>query len=335
MKNSPDQRGVRHLIRNFSAWFARNKWAKTVFTILMIVIPLFFLGRSLAANWEALQNIELALDWGKMAVALLILTAAFGLYPLGMMVGLRGMGSRLNYRDAYFAYHSSQLAKYLPGRVWIIPGRAVVLQRYQVDPVLGGASALLDSYMLVVAGSIVFIPYLFLAEQSGLRNLGVFGLILTIPAVLLIFLPRLLNQIFSLGMKWLGRTAAAIKFSSVHLLMMLGVFLVFWMISGFGFYYLAGSITPLEFSQYPLFAGVMGFSWVVGFVSFLTPAGFGVREGTMSFLLASLIAAPLPALLSILARFWWSLAEFGSIGLAFLFFRKRSGSAELRNDSIE
>lgn len=328
MDKSPDKRGFRHLVRIFSAWFTRHKWVKTLLTILLIVVPLFFLGRSLSANWEALRNIELALNWGKMAVALMILTAAFGLYPLGMMIGLRGMGSRLNYRDAYFAYHSSQLAKYLPGRVWIIPGRAVVLQRYQVDAVLGGASALLDSYMLVVAGSIVFIPYLFFAEQSGLRNLGIFGLMLTIPAVLLIFLPRLLNQLFSLGMKWLGRAAVEIQFSSVHLFLMLGVFLAFWIISGFGLYYLAGSLTPLNISQFPLMVGVMGFSWVVGFVSFLTPAGFGVREGTMSFLLASLIPAPLPALMSILARFWWSLVEFGSIGLAFLFFRRRIDSAK-------
>jgi hypothetical protein len=43
----------------------------------------------------------------------------------------------------------------------------------------------------------------------------------------------------------------------------------------------------------------------------------------MGLLLGSLIPAPLPALLAILSRFWWTLADFGSIGLAFALFGRR------------
>ncbi|MBG0771507.1 MAG: hypothetical protein H0S82_07340 [Anaerolineaceae bacterium] len=311
------------LMRGFTAlrgWFARNKWATTVLTVLMIVIPVYYLGRSLWDNWQTLTAAEIEIDWARMALSLAILMAAFALFPSGTIIGLRGLGARVTYGQAYFGYHGSQLGKYIPGRIWIIPGRAMTMKRFGVDAVTAAASTLIDMYVLIVAGILVYVPALWSTGQETMNQLGLVGLLLCVPLLVSIAFPSVLNKLFTLGMKWIGRGEMTFHFAWHHFALMLVNDLALWIIAGFGLYLLADSFSPLTLTQLPVVIGAMGFSWVLGTLSFLTPAGLGVREGAMGVLLAGILPVPLPALVAILARFWWSLADFGSIGLAFLVF---------------
>lgn len=319
---------VKQFLTVIKNWLARNSWAKTGLTVLLILFPAYFLGRSLWDNWQTLTSSGIQIDWGRMLLSLAILMLAFALYPLGTLIGLRGLGVWVTYGQAYYGYHASQLGKYIPGRVWIIPGRAVTLHGYGVDGVTAAASTLIDMYVLIAAGILVYIPALLVTKQEMMRQLGLVGLLLCLPLLISIAFPNLLNKLFALGIKWIGRGKMTFHFAWYHFALMLTNYLLLWALSGFGLYLLADSFSPLTLTQLPVVIGAMGFSWVLGTLSFLTPAGLGVREGVMGVLLAGLIPAPLPALVAILARFWWSLADFGSIGLAFLGFG-RQGKKEL------
>ncbi|MCB2210127.1 flippase-like domain-containing protein [bacterium] len=317
---------VKALISVISAWFADHRWASKLATALLVAVPIYFLGRSLVTNWQTLQAAEIQIDWGRMLISLAILLVAFALFPLGTLICFRGLGVRLTYPQAYYGYHASQLGKYLPGRIWIIPGRAVALKRHGVDPLIAGASALIDMYVLIAAGVLVYVPSLFLPGQGSMKQLGLLGLLLCLPLLVSLVFPKLLNWLFSLMLKWMGRGELEIKFAWHHFAGMLVTYLVLWILSGLGLFLLADSFSPLVVGDLTQVVGAMGFSWVLGTVSFLTPAGLGVREGAMGLLLGNLIPAPLPALLAILSRFWWTLADFGSIGLAFaLLGRKEKG----------
>jgi hypothetical protein len=313
-------KGVLKAIQN---WLAHNPWAKTGLTALLILIPAYFLGRSLWDNWQTLTTSGIQIQWGRMALSLGILMVAFALFPTGTLIGLRGLGVRLSFGQVYYGYHASQLGKYIPGRVWIIPGRAMTLHRYGVDAVTAAASTLMDMYVLIVAGILVYVPTLLVTQQETMRQLGWVGLLLCLPLLVSIIFPSLLNKLFALGMKWIGRGEMTFHFAWYHFALMLVNYLALWALSGLGLYLLADSFSPLTLAQLPVVIGAMGFSWVLGTLSFLTPAGLGVREGVMGLLLAEVLAAPLPALVAILARFWWSLADLGSIGLAFLAFGRR------------
>ncbi len=314
---------IRRVISTISGWFKQHPWARTVLTVLLIVVPIFFLSRSLIDNWQTLRAADVDIDWGRMAISLAILLGAFALFPSGTLIGLRGLGVKVTYPQAYYGYHASQLGKYLPGRIWIIPGRAVTLHRYGVDGLIAGASAIIDTYVLIVAGILVYIPSLFMAGQETMHQLAYLGLLLCLPLVASIFFPQILNKLFTLIMKWLGRGEVKIQFAWYHFALMLLNYILLWVLSGVGLFLLADSFSPLVLGDLLQVIGAMGFSWVLGTLSFLTPAGLGVREGAMGILLAGLIPVPFPALVAILARFWWSLADFGSIGLAFVLLGKK------------
>ncbi len=107
---------------------------------------------------------------------LVILIGGFALFPSGTLIGLRGLGALVTYGQAYYGYHASQLGKYIPGRIWIIPGRAVTMRRFGVDGITAAASTLIDMYVLLVAGIVVFIPTL-LPRHRRPCDAGVGGLL--------------------------------------------------------------------------------------------------------------------------------------------------------------
>ena len=59
-------------------------------------------------------------------------------------------------------------------------------------------------------------------------------------------------------------------------------------------------------------------TWVVGLLAFLTPGGLGVREGALALLLSPFLPVPLPTVVALLARVWWTVAELISVATAML-----------------
>ncbi len=189
----PPQSRIGKTFAALQAWFGQNKWAGSILTILLIIIPVYFLGRSLWANWQTLTSAEIEIDWGRMVLSLVILMAAFALFPSGTLIGLRGLGARVTYGQAYYGYHASQLGKYIPGRIWIIPGRAVTMRRFGVDGVTAAASTLIDMYVLLVAGIVVLFPRFLPRHRRPCVSWGGWGWLGCIPLLISIFFPEYLE----------------------------------------------------------------------------------------------------------------------------------------------
>ena len=90
---------------------------------------------------------------------------------------------------------------------------------------------------------------------------------------------------------------------------------------------LVSSLQPLQDILWLPFGAAFSMSWVLGFLAFLVPSGFGVREGAISILLTPLLPAPLPVLVALLARLWWTLADLFSVTIALLLGRLRDAKA--------
>ena len=67
-----------------------------------------------------------------------------------------------------------------------------------------------------------------------MRQLGLVGLLFCIPLLISIFFPSIMNKLFALGMKWIGRGEITFHFAWYHFALMLVNDLALWGISGFG-----------------------------------------------------------------------------------------------------
>lgn len=79
----------------------------------------------------------------------------------------------------------------------------------------------------------------------------------------------------------------------------------------------------------PNFVYVIGCSaiaWVIGYISFITPSGLGVREGTLAALLALMYPMPVAIVASLLFRIVCTIGELIAILLFVIFLKLNKGS---------
>ena len=97
----------------------------------------------------------------------------------------------------------------------------------------------------------------------------------------------------------------------------LAVHSLLWICQGVAFFLFVKSFAPVQWTDAGVLTACFAFAWIVGFLSFLTPGGLGIREGLLGLLLANYMPAPQATLVALLCRVWMSSAEIVLAGVAF------------------
>ncbi len=282
----------------------------------IIFLAIFFIYQRLNQQGQALANYTLELNFIPIFSGLLCLLSAFCFLPLSAKQLVTMAGYPITYTTAYYGYFASQLAKYLPGGVWVAPARAVTFSQVGVPIAVGGLTVLFELYILLLAGVLLFLPFShFFIQDERLHFVRYFwGLT---PLLLLALHPRFINFV----LRFVGKNLNQFRYQTKgrSLLLVLVIDILFWLLVGLGLYWLIlGVNSELSFGNWLPLSAAFSLAWVGGFISFLTPAGIGVREGLLTLLLSPLLPTPLPAFIAILARIWWTVAELISMGLSLL-----------------
>ncbi len=217
-------------------------------------------------------------------VAIAALAGLYGasnlLLALGWQRLLHQVGAPVSRSWAIYAYAVSQLAKYVPGNIFQFAGRQAI-----------GVAAGIGNGPLV---------------KSTAYELA----ILIVGGAL--FSPLLLSLLVAGTPAWLGWISfAAIVALALRLAVTRGAefgaaaisYLAFLAFSGLVFaaaYDLAGGFG--DFALYPAIAGAYVLAWLVGLVTPGVPAGIGVREAVLIFLLGGLSSGPVILLAVVIGR---------------------------------
>ena len=82
-----------------------------------------------------------------------------------------------------------------------------------------------------------------------------------------------------------------------------------WICQGLAFFLFVRSLASVQWTGAAGLTACFAFAWIVGFLSFLTPGGLGIREGLLGLLLANYMPAPKATLIAMLCRVWILSAE--------------------------
>ena len=96
-----------------------------------------------------------------------------------------------------------------------------------------------------------------------------------------------------------------------------------WICQGLAFFLFVKSLAPVAWSDAGPLTACFALAWFIGFLSFLTPSGLGIREGLLGLLLANYMPAPQATFVALLCRVWMLSAEIVLAGIAFTLDRKR------------
>ena len=303
---------------------SKNNIIKVIGIVLAVII-LWYMVKAFVSNWSQIQpylaNIKPV--WFVLSVILYAIT--FLMTGNNWSYLLHQMDESATQTEYLNIHMVSALARYIPGGIWNIVGKAYMCTQKNVDKGATTVSMVLEYVFQIVSSALFLLFFVPVALRKYLGNVGV--VLVFILVILAIFImPYVINIGIKVVAKIMKCDYEAIHLEKKYIYKILLRYVIVWLITGISVIMLAYSfteITPLQgvylMLSYPI-------SWVVGFLS-PSPNGMGVREGVFGILLGSSYQSELILLITLTSRIWTIIGEivaFISFKIYFLIYKRGS-----------
>jgi hypothetical protein len=332
-----EQRPVSRRFPGVSQWLQRALvWLrahKRLVQGVAVALILIFLALGVRSSWTQLSQYQWHVHWGLLAASLAFFVAQELSYALIWRGILRRLGSQLDIVSSERIYLSAEFVRYIPGNVWHVLARVLSAEARGVPKAIGLASMVVELATKITSAALVFaLSLLFWPDVAALNRViprdviigvGVVG----IPLLLVGLHPRLLQGALNRGLRLLRREPVTLTLRYRDILLITSYWSLSWVVAGIGFYLLVRSLTdaPLAIAAVALAIGINAMAWDLGFLSFFTPSGLGVREAAIvGLLIACGLVAGVDATLGValvvafMARLLTTAAELVCVSAAYL-----------------
>src|SRR2546426_4656300 len=304
-----------------------KKIGKRVLQIGLPVVILVLFLQQVKSNWSQLT--AHTFQWNPWLLALAFLGFMLQELSYGLIWQniLARLGARLGLRMCLRIYLASEFVRYIPGNVWHVLTRILWVSKYGVSRPVAFTSMAIELITKLAAGLLVFsVSLLFWRDYGAIGSLlhgslvDILGVV-SILALLIGLHPRVLHGVLNWLLRAFKREPVQLTLRYSDILFITLAWCASWFVAGCAFYVLLLALWPeAPLVALPICIGMYAFAWDIGFVSFITPRGLGVREAAIVGIFA--LALPLPAglatVMARLSRFVTTVAEVVCVGIAYL-----------------
>ncbi len=225
----------------------------------------------------------------------------FGVLTLSPIIWkflMLGSGANVPYRLCFGIWWTTNIAKYVPGKVSLIAGRAYVARKY-------GSRVVLESFVweLIISISSAVLAGLLLLDLDGIPTstksiLIIIGIASLFPIISPKLTQRLVRKPFSLlgRGEWENETSMTRGYYCIALVLMLISWILWGLAHQFILWGLGGD------ASLSLLIGAFSIAWLVGFFAFFLPAGLGAREGVFTFNLSLFLSGGIAGIIAVISR---------------------------------
>ncbi|MFH1749719.1 MAG: lysylphosphatidylglycerol synthase transmembrane domain-containing protein [bacterium] len=297
---------------------------KPYFQAIVIILIVFFIGKILWDNWSELQDFDWQINWWYFILAIMFHTLSF--FVLGFSwnrILTEVSGQTLDTKKVWKIFFTSQIIRYIPGNVWSFINLGVAnSEKLGIRKTHTLLAIFIEIALRMAVGALISVIVLYeIFHKFSLFYYAI--LVITVfGALFVIFNQKILNSILN----WLFRKKgenfiSQAKFKKRTLVGLSGIFALHWIVFGIGLYFLIISL-GIDISIYKAI-GVDILSWIVGYLSLITPSGVGVREATMIILLSPYMTVAIATVVSLLARLMFVIGELLNLGLVYIFTKEK------------
>ena len=297
---------------------------------VLAALVLFFLGRLLYQNQTELaaQHISFQIDLTWLVVSLVLQVIGLSLSVETWRRLLEEMDGRISFRNAFRIWWFSNLTRYIPGNIWQPATMAVLGEREDVPKsktILSQTFFILLTLALAGVLSISLVP---IAAETKT------WLMLVCAAAILFFaMPPVFRFVLTIIARILRYEPAQTTSSFLRGLLPLIVAGLMWLAYGLSFYFFVRALgisgEPTWTTAVPLYAG----AYLIGYISFLTPSGLGIREGAIAFFLGAYVHSSVAVAVALLARLMAIAGEMVCVGIAWLSTRMQANPPQKNTET--
>jgi len=284
----------------------RKKIIKRILQVILIAVIFYFLARNLYVNWNKIVEYDWRINYYFLAFSWFLSVGGGFLIALGWNLILRVLGGRLNYKRALKIFFITDLAKYIPGKVWTMVGKVYMCKEEGVPVSVTSTSVVIQPLIQVISGLLIFFLSLpFWTKTSNFIN-NLYFFFPLIPIGLLFLHPAIMTKPLNFVLRKLKQKPIEINIKYRDILLILLLWCGLWVLTGVTYYFLIISVHPFPLSNLPVTIGIFA---IAGVSQFLTPSGIGVLEGMLTVLLGLYFPLPVAILIALLARVWKTISE--------------------------
>ncbi|MCI9067884.1 MAG: flippase-like domain-containing protein [Lachnospiraceae bacterium] len=291
----------------------KSSWKKTAFKAAGLVVGLlilWFMVKDIIDNWESVVPYLAGMRVPLFLLSVILYGLAFLFTGYNWTWLLWKMEAGPGRREYLNAHMVSALARYIPGGIWSIVGKAYLCNKKGVSAQATTVSIILE-YVFQIASSglffVVLIPFLF---QGG-ENTWLAAVCFLAAGAALLLLPRCID----LGIRVLSgimkKDCGDIRLKPAFVYQALLRYVGAWLVTGTGLLVLVAAFSDFDLLQGVCLVLSYPVSWVAGFLS-PSPNGMGIREGILKILLGERQAHELVLLIVVTTRIWTILGEIAA-----------------------
>ena len=320
------------------------------------------IGWFLVKQWPTLRNYPWRLHWGWFFATCIVTLASWSVEIAVWRHLLALLGGNLSYWTATRIWLLSAIVRYIPGNVWQPLSLTLYSRRHGVAPEASLTSIVLFQVIMLLATVPILVVYFVWIDTKSLAAQFVANVpssllwLALIPIIAFLLRPQWLMQLLNWALARMKRPPLAVQLTSTRLLALLVIGILNWLLWGMVFaaftFAVAGAglnglgsdgsnlavnaadawaMTPLLIASYPI-------ANVIGLLSFITPSGFGVREGAFYLLLTPQIAGSVVTVIALGVRVWGVVTEVLLALISLPFERAataRIAATEAPTDTVE
>jgi uncharacterized membrane protein YbhN (UPF0104 family) len=269
----------------------------------------------LSRNIEELRLQDWSIEPLPLALSVALLMVNLGLSALVWKWILKSLGAELGFLQCFKILFVSSLGKYLPGKVWAYVSQVYLSGKAGVPTGTAlTASALFFlayamSGMGVFAVSMFFWPGFPAAMAAAALIAVILGLVLLLSGSCTGVLVRM-GARFSNRFREMSIEPGPVKKNRhAEAGRILALLAAAWTVLIAALYLLVNSFYSIGVMDSVVLCGVLVVSVILGVLSFIVPAGLGVREGILSYLFSFFVPASTAILIAVVLRVWLTAGE--------------------------
>ena len=305
---------------------------KKILTIGLMTILCVVLFHFIYSDWNAVREAIKKVQPGYLLISGIFTALGTFIIALCWQSLLQLLGAPICLRGALKSYYFSILYKYIPGKVWAATFRILVAKNEGVPEGTGALGVVLESLLLIVsAGAVGGIA---ITQWHGSMPVWMRYLPLLMVFLILVLHPKILSRVIPfLARKFPSRIAVPDFVPTFpDILRLAWVYCGVWVCWGSGVYFLIKGFAPVGLEDYVPIVGGNTLAWLAGFVAVFSPAGMGVRELILTYIVVNNTSTGTAAMVAVLARL---LTLLGEVSGAFLVGAFRNSSKDLDPKSLE
>lgn len=339
----------RHRTRLARTWAWGRPWLRRSIGIVITVAIFAWILKPIVKNWPLVRERVMVMNWAQVIAASAMFAGfLFVFRTLTWRRIMRGLGHDLPLAATTRIWSTSELARYLPGVIWQVVGRAYLCKPYGVSGSICSTSQILELAIFLLANLIMavscllFLGWRHLDTLHGLARFWLVAAGALVPVMLVLIHPKIFYRMVNAVMRRLGKPAIEQKLRFRELLGLLGWSVLGLAWQGLAIWLVVHELLGLKAAKWWVVAGAYCLAWCAGFLAVWAPGGLGVREAV--FIAAMEFALPRAfrhhtqlqnieqvnlflIFLSVLLRIWATAGELMLAAIAYLIdFRGALGS---------